>query len=236
MTQMKLRGAGLDFVVLDECAFMKPQTWAEVIRPALTEKKGSALFISTPKGYNFFEKLYSEANLLDDWVRFTYPTHTNPIIDHKELESAKQEIGSFLFAQEYEAQFIEATGGLFKADWFEHYSIEERISIDKETKDEYLEVYYKYKDKECRLKIAVDTQLLTWQHQLERVLTSRSSHQLLSHLKARFSYWTLTEEDWKHLIYCHYYEEKWNSLTLRMSELREQVISWRLFKWLREKD
>ena len=36
---MKLRGAGLDFVVLDECAFMKPQTWAEVIRPALTEKK-----------------------------------------------------------------------------------------------------------------------------------------------------------------------------------------------------
>ena len=47
---MKLRGAGLDFVVLDECAFMKPQTWAEVLRPALTEKKGSALFISTPKG------------------------------------------------------------------------------------------------------------------------------------------------------------------------------------------
>ena len=92
---MKLRGAGLDFVVLDECAFMKPQTWAEVIRPALTEKKGSALFISTPKGYNFFEKLYSEANLLDDWVRFTYPTYTNPIIDPKELESAKQEIGSF---------------------------------------------------------------------------------------------------------------------------------------------
>ena len=148
---MKLRGAGLDFVVLDECAFMKPQTWAEVIRPALTEKKGSALFISTPKGYNFFEKLYSEANYLDDWVRFTYPTHTNPIIDHKELESAKQEIGSFLFAQEYEAQFIEATGGLFKADWFEHYSIEERISVDKETKDDYLEVYYKYKDKECKL-------------------------------------------------------------------------------------
>jgi predicted phage terminase large subunit-like protein len=147
---MKLRGAGLDFVVLDECAFMKPQTWAEVIRPALTEKKGSAFFISTPKGYNFFEKLYSEANILDDWVRFTYPTITNPIIDPAELEMAKQEIGSFLYAQEYEAQFIEASGGLFKADWFDHYKIEERIGIDEE-KNENTEIIYKYKDKECRL-------------------------------------------------------------------------------------
>jgi len=147
---MKLRGAGLDFVVLDECAFMKPQTWAEVIRPALTEKKGSAFFISTPKGYNFFEKLYSEANVLDDWVRFTYPTITNPIIDPAELDMAKQEIGSFLYAQEYEAQFIEASGGLFKADWFDHYKTEQRIGIDEE-KNENTEIIYKYKDKECRL-------------------------------------------------------------------------------------
>tara|TARA_R100000742_G_C4276254_1_gene97199 strand:- start:1040 stop:2281 length:1242 start_codon:yes stop_codon:yes gene_type:complete len=122
---MKLRGAGLDFVVLDECAFMKPQTWSEVIRPALTEKKGSALFISTPKGYNWFEKIYSEANQLENWERFTYPTISNPIIDPEELEHAKKEIGSFLFSQEYEAQFIEATGGLFKADWFKFYSVEQ---------------------------------------------------------------------------------------------------------------
>ena len=76
---MKLRGAGLlDFVVLDECAFMKPQTWAEVIRPALTEKKGGALFISTPKGYNFFEKLHSVAFtlLLEDLGQIYLPnTH-----------------------------------------------------------------------------------------------------------------------------------------------------------------
>ena len=65
------------------------------------------------------------------------------------------------------------------------------------------------KTKSVSWKIAVDTQLSIWLHQLERVLTSRSSHQLLSHLKARFSYWTLTDEDWKHLIYCHYYEENY---------------------------
>ena len=51
----RLRGAGLDFVVLDECAFMKENTWAEVIRPTLTERQGGALFISTPKGFNWFE-------------------------------------------------------------------------------------------------------------------------------------------------------------------------------------
>lgn len=138
---MKLRGAGLDFVVLDECAFMKPQTWSEVIRPALTEKKGSALFISTPKGYNWFEKIYSEANQLENWERFTYPTISNPIIDPEELEHAKKEIGSFLYSQEYEAQFIEATGGLFKADWFKFYSVEQfgkkikyRLSKDRTVK------------------------------------------------------------------------------------------------------
>ena len=165
---MKLRGAGLDFVVLDECAFMKPQTWSEVIRPALTEKKGSALFISTPKGYNWFEKLYSEANQLENWERFTYPTISNPIIDPEELEYAKKEIGSFLYSQEYEAQFIEATGGLFKADWFKFYSVEQfgkkvkyRLSKDRTVKL-----------KDCRRVATVDLATSTKQTADYTVITS----------------------------------------------------------------
>ncbi len=165
---MKLRGAGLDFVVLDECAFMKPQTWSEVIRPALTEKKGSALFISTPKGYNWFEKIYSEANQLENWERFTYPTISNPIIDPEELEHAKKEIGSFLYSQEYEAQFIEATGGLFKADWFKFYSVEQfgkkikyRLSKDRTVKL-----------KDCRRVATVDLATSTKQTADYTVITS----------------------------------------------------------------
>lgn len=165
---MKLRGAGLDFVVLDECAFMKPQTWSEVIRPALTEKKGSALFISTPKGYNWFEKIYSEANQLENWERFTYPTISNPIIDSEELEFAKKEIGSFLYSQEYEAQFIEATGGLFKADWFKFYSVEQfgkkvkyRLSKDRTVKL-----------KDCRRVATVDLATSTKQTADYTVITS----------------------------------------------------------------
>ena len=49
-----LRGEGLDFAVLDEVAFMKEEAWAEALRPALSGRKGGALFISTPKGRNWF--------------------------------------------------------------------------------------------------------------------------------------------------------------------------------------
>jgi len=53
-----LRGEGLDFCVLDECAFMREEAWAEALRPALSDRQGGAMFISTPKGRNWFWRLY----------------------------------------------------------------------------------------------------------------------------------------------------------------------------------
>jgi terminase large subunit-like protein len=53
-----LRGAGLDFVVLDEAAFMTPDIWPEIVRPMLVERKGRALFLSSPNGKNWFYQLY----------------------------------------------------------------------------------------------------------------------------------------------------------------------------------
>lgn len=117
----RLRGAGLDFIVLDECAYIKEETWKEVLRPTLTERQGGALFISTPKGYNWFARIFDEATEQDDWERWQKPTSTNPLVPLGELEIAKKEIGSFLFSQEYEAQFVEQTGGLFKPEWFKYY-------------------------------------------------------------------------------------------------------------------
>lgn len=127
----RLRGAGLDFIVLDECAFMKEQTWKEVLRPTLTERQGGALFISTPKGYNWFQRLYEDAQNLDDWETWQLPTTTNPYVPVSELDIAKKEIGSFLFSQEYEAQFVEATGGIIKPQWFKHYTTTQQIEYDK---------------------------------------------------------------------------------------------------------
>lgn len=117
----RLRGAGLDFVVLDECAFMKENVWAEVVRPTLTERRGGALFISTPKGYNWFSKLFDNAEKLEDWDRWQLPSQTNPFVPLDELAIAKQEIGSFLYSQEYDAQFVELSGGLFNNQWFKYF-------------------------------------------------------------------------------------------------------------------
>ena len=129
----RLRGAGLDFIVLDECAFIKEQTWKEVLRPTLTERKGGCLFISTPKGIqNWFKRLYDEAENNPDWERWQFSSYDNPMIDRKELTIAKREIGSFLFSQEYEAQFVEQTGGLIKSEWFKYYTRETLTEFNEE--------------------------------------------------------------------------------------------------------
>ena len=118
----RLRGEGLDFLVMDEAAFVKEETWTEVLRPTLTERKGSALFISTPRGMNnWFYRLWQDAEEREDWARFRFSTVDNPAIDPEELESAKREIGSLTFAQEYEAEFVNEGTQLFRQDWFRYY-------------------------------------------------------------------------------------------------------------------
>ena len=118
----RLRGEGLDFLVMDEAAFVKEETWTEVLRPTLTERKGSALFISTPRGMNnWFYRLWQDAEEREDWARFKFSTVDNPAIDPEELESAKKEIGSLTFAQEYEAEFVNEGTQLFKQEWFRYY-------------------------------------------------------------------------------------------------------------------
>lgn len=120
----RLRGEGLDFLVMDEAAFIKPEVWREVLRPTLTERKGGALFISTPMGVgNWFYDLWETANELPNWERFQFSTLDNPSIDPEELESAKAEVGSIVFAQEYMAEFVESGQAMFKPEWFAYYSI-----------------------------------------------------------------------------------------------------------------
>jgi hypothetical protein len=67
-----LRGAGLDFAVLDEAAFMPPDIWSEIVRPMLLERKGHALFLSTPFGKNWFYDLYLLGQHPNDFVGTRY--------------------------------------------------------------------------------------------------------------------------------------------------------------------
>ena len=118
----RLRGEGLDFLVMDEAAFTKPDVWHQVLRPTLTERKGGALFISTPMGMNnWFYELWEFADNKDDWERFQYATYDNPAIDKDEVEQAKEEVGSIVYAQEYLAEFVEAGQGILKPDWLRYF-------------------------------------------------------------------------------------------------------------------
>ena len=118
----RLRGEGLNYLVMDEAAFVREETWTEVLRPTLTENKGEALFISTPIGMdNWFYKLWEKAEQAEDWDRFQFPTTANPMIDPQEVESAREDLGELVFAQEYLAEFISEGAQIFKPTWFNYY-------------------------------------------------------------------------------------------------------------------
>jgi len=111
-----LRGEGLDFVVLDECAFMQEQAWTEALRPALSDRKGRSMFIGTPKGRNWFWRLWTKGQDKSDgdWQSWQFPTSDNPFIDPDEIEEARHDLPERIFAQEYMAAFLEDGGGVFR--------------------------------------------------------------------------------------------------------------------------
>ena len=111
-----LRGEGLNFVVMDECAFMKEESWTQALRPSLSDRLGGALFISTPKGHNWFWRLWNlgQDEMEPDWRSWRFPTSANPYIAPEEIEVAKNNLPERVFLQEYLAEFIEDAGGVFR--------------------------------------------------------------------------------------------------------------------------
>lgn len=115
-----LRGGGLDGVVLDEAAFMEYTVWRDVIRPALTDMRGWAIFLTTPNGKNwFYREIWEKVLNRKGWGRWQRPSSDNPIIDPEELEQIKEEIGSRAFAQEHGAAFMEVEGVLWPVEYFD---------------------------------------------------------------------------------------------------------------------
>jgi len=111
-----LRGQAFDFLILDEVAMMRNfwSNWQEVIRPTLTDKKGIALFISTPKGFNHFYDLYNLEAKDADFKSFHFTSYDNPHIPKEEIDKAKAELTEDRFAQEYLADFRKTEGLVYK--------------------------------------------------------------------------------------------------------------------------
>ena len=115
-----LRGVSLTYVVFDESAFIKEDTWQKIIRAALSDKKGRALFISTPSGRNWFYELFKlgQSGNDEEYKSWHFTTADNETIDPKEIEAAKRTLSSFAFKQEYLSSFDNAGADVFKAEWF----------------------------------------------------------------------------------------------------------------------
>lgn len=110
-----LRGEGLDLAIIDEAAFCSEDTWNAALRPALSDRKGKALIISTPKGKNFFYRLYNEGLQGGSEIKsFHYTTYDNPYVDKNEIEQAKKELPESVFRQEYLAEFVDINGMVFR--------------------------------------------------------------------------------------------------------------------------
>ncbi len=100
-----LRGLYLDGAVLDEYADFRPEAWPMVIRPALSDRKGFAVFIGTPRGHDHFHALYQAALRDPDWYAARFPAQETGLLDPAELESARAQMSEAQFRQEYGCDF-----------------------------------------------------------------------------------------------------------------------------------
>ena len=117
-----LRGVGLAYCVVDEYANIKPFVWEQILRPALADVKGGALFIGTPAGRNHFYDLYQYADTGEDaeWAAYHYTSYDNPFLDATEIEAAKKTLSSFAFRQEFMSSFEAAASEVFKEEWLKY--------------------------------------------------------------------------------------------------------------------
>jgi predicted phage terminase large subunit-like protein len=121
-----LRGPGLWFAGLDEYASMKPYVWGEIIRPALADSLGRALFIGTPSGRNHFYEMYEAARSGDDpeWAAWHFESIENPFLPKGEVENARKSMSSAAFNKEFRASFDTGSGGTFKPEWVKYQATE----------------------------------------------------------------------------------------------------------------
>lgn len=108
-----LRGIYLDGVVLDEFADMDPRVWAEIIRPALADRQGWAVFIGTPKGRNEFHRIWKRSEDDPDWFSVMLRASETGLIDADELKLAKRDLTEDQYAQEFECSFDAAVQGAY---------------------------------------------------------------------------------------------------------------------------
>lgn len=103
-----MRGVRIDGVVIDEVAQIKPQVWTDIVQPALSDRKGWALFVGTPAGINLFSELFFGADGKDDWHAARMTVYETDALDPDEVEARRAGMPEKSFAREYLCDFSAA--------------------------------------------------------------------------------------------------------------------------------
>src|SRR5215831_1639402 len=114
--ETSLRGEGIDFVAFDEAAHIVnlQDLWEQAVRPSLMDRCGDAWFISTPRGYNYFNTLFNRSRIDQDWFSWQFPTSSNPHIEKREIEALRASLPHLVAKQEIDAEFVQLADAMFK--------------------------------------------------------------------------------------------------------------------------
>lgn len=106
-----LRGSGLNYVILDEAAFMVETVWTKIIRPMLATSKGGGLILSSPNGRNWFWDVFNYE--MKGWQSFHFTTEQGGLVDAEELEDIRSTTPERIWREEYLAEFVDDAGAVF---------------------------------------------------------------------------------------------------------------------------
>lgn len=109
-----IRGFTFDFLVMDEAAWQEEEAWTTVLRPTILVKGKKVLFLSTPRGKNWFHTLFQLGLTEENYKSFRFTSYDNPMIDPREIDAAKTVLPDHIFRQEYLAEFIDDAGAVFR--------------------------------------------------------------------------------------------------------------------------
>ena len=114
-TPDSLAGEGVDFVVVDEAALIPENVWFQLIRPTLADTGGGALLISTPRGRNWFHKMWYRGQdpTKKLWESWHFPSVASPYMSEEEIAEARETLPAILFEQEFLAEFVANAASIF---------------------------------------------------------------------------------------------------------------------------
>lgn len=168
-----LRGRGLTLCIIDEAAFCHEDTWKKSIRPALSDKQGKAILISSPNGHNWFKQQYHHAmgNAYPAWTAWRFPSSHNPLLTEEDLEAARHELSEMDYRQEYLAEFVTKAGLIY--DDFSDDNINDEWKFDPGVHDVYLGMDFGYANPTAVMFVAVDRATGTV-HQFDELYVERT--------------------------------------------------------------